>query len=190
MIDSNCTCTDVVIDSYDSPCGKLWLGTYRNCLCMCDWKKTDGNEENKGNMVRSLVYNRIKKYSKSEFVCGTSPIIEQAKFELDEYFSLQRVSFSLPLLFIGTDFQKTVWHQLMNIPIGDTISYAEIARRMGKPNAVRAVANSIGANALSIMVPCHRVLGADGSLTGYAGGLEAKRFLLNHEKLYLLNEKY
>ena len=92
--------------------------------------------------------------------------------------------FDVPLLFVGTDFQKTVWNELLNIPFGTTVSYGEMARRIGMPKAVRAVANANGANAMSIFVPCHRVIGSNRSLTGYGGGLEAKRKMLELEGLY------
>lgn len=84
-------------------------------------------------------------------------------------------------MFAGTDFQKTVWNELLKIPFGNTISYAEMARRIGMPKAVRAVANANGANSISIFAPCHRVIGSDHSLTGYGGGLDAKRTLLKLE---------
>lgn len=112
---------------------------------------------------------------------GTSDILEEAARQLDEYFSGRRSEFSVPLLFVGTDFQKTVWKALLSIPYGQTLSYGELAARIGKPKSVRAVANANGANALSIFAPCHRVVGSDRSLTGYAGGLEAKRWLLELE---------
>ena len=87
----------------------------------------------------------------------------------------------MPLLFVGTDFQKTVWNELLKIPFGTTVSYGEMARRIGMPKAVRAVANANGANAISILAPCHRVIGSDHSLTGYGGGLDVKRALLELE---------
>ena len=87
----------------------------------------------------------------------------------------------MPLLFVGTDFQKKVWRELLNIPFGETISYKEMARRIGLPTAVRAVANANGANSVSIFAPCHRVIGSDNSLTGYGGGLAAKEKLLKLE---------
>ena len=98
------------------------------------------------------------------------------------YFRRERTTFDLPLLFAGTDFQKRVWDLLLTIPYGETLSYGELARRLGLPNATRAVANANGANAISIFAPCHRVIGSDGTLTGYGGGLAAKRFLLELEK--------
>lgn len=108
--------------------------------------------------------------------------MEIANKQLDEYFHRERRDFDIPLLFVGTDFQKKVWNELLNIPYGTSISYAEMSRRLGVPKAVRALANANGANALSVIVPCHRVIGSDGSLTGYGGGLERKRFLLDLEK--------
>ena len=88
----------------------------------------------------------------------------------------------MPLLFAGTDFQQAVWRQLLEIPYGQTISYGEMARRLGIPKAVRAVANANGANAICLFAPCHRVIGSNGSLTGFGGGLDAKKFLLKLEQ--------
>ena len=85
----------------------------------------------------------------------------------------------------GSEFQKRVWQELLAIPAGETISYSKLSRRLGNPRAVRAVGAAVGRNPISILVPCHRVIGSDGSLTGYAGGLEAKRFLLDHERSHL-----
>ncbi|MGN1263826.1 MAG: methylated-DNA--[protein]-cysteine S-methyltransferase, partial [Prevotella sp.] len=117
----------------------------------------------------------------AEFEKGTSPVIEQAVEQLDDFFAGKRREFDVPLLFIGTEFQKTVWNELLKIPYGKTVSYGEMARRIGMPKAVRAVANANGANPMSIFAPCHRVIGSDRSLTGYGGGLEAKRKLLELE---------
>lgn len=99
-----------------------------------------------------------------------------------EYFDGRRVVFDLPLRPRGTDFQRRVWDGLMHIGYGRTASYAELARHIERPRAVRAVGAANGANPLSIVVPCHRVIGADGSLTGYGGGIAAKRWLLEHEQ--------
>jgi methylated-DNA-[protein]-cysteine S-methyltransferase len=111
-----------------------------------------------------------------------SPVLERAVEQLDEYFAGLRSEFDVPLLFVGTDFQKMVWRELLRIPYGDLISYGEVATRIGRPKSVRAVANANGANAISVFVPCHRVIGTDGSLTGYAGGMAVKEFLLKLEK--------
>jgi methylated-DNA-[protein]-cysteine S-methyltransferase len=110
------------------------------------------------------------------------PVLELAVRQLREYFKGQRTSFDLPLdLQGGTPFQQSVWHALLNIPSGTTASYGALSDRVGKPAAVRAVGAAVGRNPLSIVVPCHRVLGSDGSLTGYAGGLERKSALLRLE---------
>ena len=117
----------------------------------------------------------------AEFEIGTSDVIEKAARQLDEFFAGKRKEFDVPLLFVGTDFQKTVWSELLKIPFGKTVSYGEMAQRIGMPKAVRAVANANGANSMSIFAPCHRVIGSDRSLTGYGGGLPAKKFLLELE---------
>ncbi len=98
--------------------------------------------------------------------------------QLDEYFAGSRASFDLPLAPGGTPFQRRVWAELARIPAGTTVTYAEIARRAGRPGAARAVGAAVGRNPVSIVVPCHRVVGSDGALTGYAGGIERKAFLL------------
>jgi methylated-DNA-[protein]-cysteine S-methyltransferase len=130
---------------------------------------------------RDSVERRLGRLLGARFEEGTSEVIEEAARQLDEYFAGRRTRFSVPLLFVGTDFQRAVWNGLSDIPYGATLSYGELAARLGVPGAVRAVANANGANALSIFVPCHRVIGSDGSLTGYGGGLPAKRALLELE---------
>jgi len=105
----------------------------------------------------------------------------QIKQQLEEYFTRKRQVFNLPLDLQGTEFQKNVWNELLKIPFGKTISYKELSLRMGNLKAIRAVAAANGANPVSIIVPCHRVIGSDGSLTGYAGGLWRKKWLLEFE---------
>lgn len=109
------------------------------------------------------------------------PMLVQAAAQIGEYFSGQRTSFDVPLDFHGTDFQKSVWAALLRIPFGETRSYAEIAREVGRPTAFRAVGAANGKNPISIIAPCHRVIGTNGTLTGFAGGLEAKALLLKLE---------
>ncbi len=111
----------------------------------------------------------------------SSPALKRAAAQLCEYFARRRTSFDIPLLTVGTPFQKRVWEALLEIPYGETRSYRQIARRIGNENGVRAVAQAIGANAVAIIIPCHRVIGSDGSLTGFSGGLTAKRTLLDLE---------
>lgn len=113
------------------------------------------------------------------------PVLVAAERQLAEYFGGARKVFDLPLDFQGTDFQKQVWAALLTIPFGETRTYAEIARAVGRPAAYRAVGAANGKNPISIVAPCHRVIGADGTLTGFAGGLKAKRYLLEHEGLLL-----
>jgi methylated-DNA-[protein]-cysteine S-methyltransferase len=112
------------------------------------------------------------------------PKLRAARHQFDEYFAGTRHTFDLPLHPHGTPFQLEVWGALLTIPYGETTSYARIARQIGRPNAVRAVGAANGANPLSIVVPCHRVIGSDGDLTGYGGGLPAKRWLLAHERKF------
>lgn len=138
---------------------------------MCDWPVEKHRK-------------RLERMLDAEFVEGSTPVIDRAITQLDEYFAGSRRRFDIPLLLVGTPFQKSVWTELLAIPYATTISYAELARRIGRPTSVRAVANSNGANALSIFVPCHRVIGADSSLTGYAGGLLAKNYLLSLENSF------
>ena len=160
---------------YESPCGTLLLGSFDDKLCLCDWQV----EKHRDHVDR-----RLKRVLNAEFEDGTSDVIEEAVTQLDEFFAKKRQAFSIPLLFVGTDFQKTVWHDLLTIPYGETISYGDMARRIGMPKAVRAVANANGANAIAIFAPCHRVIGSDGALTGYGGGLAAKKMLLELEKSF------
>ncbi len=107
--------------------------------------------------------------------------LEDAVIQLKEYFEGARQQFDLKLNPHGTDFQKSVWSQIEQIPYGKTISYLELSKQLGDVKAIRAVANANGKNPLWIIVPCHRVIGSDGSLTGYAGGLQRKKWLLEHE---------
>jgi AraC family transcriptional regulator of adaptative response/methylated-DNA-[protein]-cysteine methyltransferase len=109
------------------------------------------------------------------------PLFDEVKTQLDEYFAGTRQEFTLPLSLAGTPFQQSVWNALLTIPYGRTRSYIEQARSIDNPKAVRAVARANGQNRISIVIPCHRVIGEDGGLTGYGGGLERKQWLLNHE---------
>lgn len=158
---------------YESPCGTLLLGSFEDKLCLCDWQV----EKHRGHVDR-----RLKRMLQAEFEDGTSGVIEKTVTQLDEFFAGKRKVFDIPLLFVGTDFQKKVWNELLKIPYGKTISYCEMAQRIDMPKAVRAVANANGANAISILAPCHRVIGSDGTLTGYGGGLAAKKMLLELEE--------
>ena len=162
----------IKVQHYESPCGLLLLGSFGDKLCLCDWQV----EKHRDHLDR-----RLKRILCAEFEDGTSEVNEKPARQHDEFFAGKRKEFDLPLLFVGTDFQKAVWNELLKIPFGKTVSYGEMALRIGMPKAVRAVANANGANSISIFAPCHRVIGSDRSLTGYGGGLSAKKFLLELE---------
>ncbi|MFW5982052.1 MAG: methylated-DNA--[protein]-cysteine S-methyltransferase [Halanaerobiaceae bacterium] len=110
--------------------------------------------------------------------------------ELNEYFTGKIRKFEVPIILQGTDFQKKVWTEVMKIPYGEYITYGEIARMIGSPKAARAVGNASNSNKLPIIIPCHRVITANGELTGYLGGIERKKWLLNHEKKYRRRVNY
>lgn len=163
----------IITSRYNSPCGELLLGSYGDRLCMCDWRSGRHHD---------IVSGRLRRMLHTGFEDGLSDVIEMAIMQLEGYFAGKRRIFDVPLLFAGTDFQKRVWYELSVVPYGRTISYGELATMIGMPKAVRAVANANAANAISIFAPCHRVIGADRSLTGYGGGLDAKKYLLNLER--------
>lgn len=112
---------------------------------------------------------------------SSNDVMETAIQQLDAYFDGRRKNFNLPLAPKGTSFQQKVWNELRNVPYGKTISYQEIANRLGDPKVIRAAASANGKNPIAIVIPCHRIIGSDGSLTGYAGGLHRKKWLLEHE---------
>ena len=107
--------------------------------------------------------------------------------QLDEYFKGKRMTFDLPLIISGTDFQKKVWNELKKIPFGKTASYKEIALKAGNIKAVRAIGNANNKNKIAVIIPCHRVIGSDGKLSGYVGGVKRKKWLLEHERNFLIN---
>jgi AraC family transcriptional regulator of adaptative response/methylated-DNA-[protein]-cysteine methyltransferase len=120
--------------------------------------------------------------AKQEIGLGTLPPSEQAAAELADYFAARSDRFTTPLAFAASAFKQQVWDALRAIPVGETRSYSDIARQIGRPAAVRAVARANGANQIAVMVPCHRVIGADGTLTGYGGGLWRKQRLIEIER--------
>lgn len=124
---------------------------------------------------------RVRKALDCEFEPGESPVFDMVRAQLDEYFRGERREFTVPLHVPGTPFQTKVWDELQRIPCGETTSYARLAERIGQPSAVRAVARANGDNRIAIIIPCHRVIGSDGQLVGYGGGLWRKRKLLELE---------
>ena len=117
-----------------------------------------------------------------ELSCDSNDIIKRTQTQLKEYFAMERTVFDLPIKFSGTEFQQKTWQALLTIPYGETRSYSEQARLIDNPKAVRAVGRTNGLNPIAIVAPCHRVIGKSGKLTGYGGGLDIKRFLLDLER--------
>lgn len=149
------------------------MGAYADKLCLADWRYRT---------KRSQIDTRLQQGLKAKYVEQDTAILAKTRTQLGEYFNGERVIFDIPLWMVGTDFQKQVWHELMQIPYGKTCSYLELSKHIGNEKAVRAVASANGANAISIIIPCHRVMGSHGSLVGYAGGLDTKQKLLNLEQ--------
>ena len=149
-----------------SPVGALQLIATETGLAAVLWQDEDGSRVHLGPFVDD----------------PDNKILSEAAKQLDRYFAGKLDRFDLPLDFRGTDFQKEVWAALLTIPFGETRSYSDIARQIGRPKAVRAVGAANGRNPIAIIAPCHRVLGSNGKLTGFAGGLKAKETLLNIER--------
>jgi methylated-DNA-[protein]-cysteine S-methyltransferase len=148
-----------------SPVGELKLVASDKGLAAILWENDNPNRVRLGPLLED----------------PSHPLLLETERQLSEYFAGTRSGFSLPLDFTGTDFQRKVWHALTTIPFGETRSYRDIAEQIGHPDAVRAVGAANGKNPISIVAPCHRVIGANGMLTGFAGGLAAKAFLLKLE---------
>jgi len=161
------------IQLHKTEIGEVILGSFRGKLCLLGFRSRE--------MTRT-VDDRIKKALNAEFVEHDDEILEKTRTQLDEYLRGRRREFDIPVLMVGTDFQRSVWNALLQVPYGATASYLQIARAIGKEKAVRAVGNACRANPIGIIVPCHRIIGSDGSLVGYYGGLSLKRRLLNLER--------
>lgn len=161
------------IQYFKTDYGELILGAYKDQFCLCDWRYRH---------QRATVDERITKGLNAILVENDNDVLAETKKQLNQYFNYQRETFDIPLLFVGTDFQKSVWNALMEVGYGTTASYLQLSTKLGNVKAIRAVASANGANAISIIVPCHRIIGSNGELVGYAGGLEAKRKLLSLEQ--------
>lgn len=162
----------IVTKHIHTPLGKMIAGATDEGICLFDFE------------FRKMMPNirkRISSFLQDDFEAGEHEHIEQLQQQSDEYFRGERQRFDLPLLMTGTEFQQKVWDALHTIPYGSTRSYMQQTKVLGDEKAIRAVARANGENCLAIIVPCHRVVGSDGSLTGYAGGLKAKKWLLEHE---------
>lgn len=170
----------IFVFTYKTPIGELLIGTWQNQLILCDWKYRS---------MRASIDARLQRYTNSSYHSiklnhlEAHGVIKNTIQQLEAYLNGDSQNFTIPLCLAGTDFQIKVWKQLLQIPFGKTISYLELSKRLGDAKAIRAVASANGANAISILVPCHRVVGSNGHLTGYAGGLTAKQKLLQLERL-------
>jgi methylated-DNA-[protein]-cysteine S-methyltransferase len=154
--------------------GELILGSFEGKLCLLDFRYRK---------MRKTVDERIKKGLNAKFSENNTEIIEKTLAELDEYFHGNRKVFDVPLKMVGTDFQKRVWEALLRVPFGTTSTYLQLAKNIKNEKAVRAVAAANGANSMSIIIPCHRIIGSNGKLVGYAGGLPIKKQLLKLEQI-------
>lgn len=163
----------VNIQRHKTEIGELVLGSFGGKLCLLGL----GDRE-----MRRAVDGRIKKRLDAEFVEQDDVILEKTRKQVDEYLNGNRKEFDIPLLMVGTNFQRRVWKALKKVPYGVTSTYGQIAEDIGSPKAVRAVGNASSANPISIIVPCHRIIGSDGELVGYGGGLSVKKRLLKLEQ--------
>lgn len=160
---------EIQIEYFKTVHGELILGAFEEQLCLCDWRYRE---------KREAIDNRIKRQLNAAFKESEANVLSIAKSQLNEYLEGERKQFDLPILMIGSDFQKKVWNQLLGIPFGKTENYRSLSQTLGDVKAIRAVATANGANALSIIIPCHRVIGSNGEMVGYAGGVAAKKSLL------------
>ncbi|MCL0066782.1 methylated-DNA--[protein]-cysteine S-methyltransferase [Thermodesulfovibrionales bacterium] len=161
------------IQYYKTKIGELILGSFDGKLCLLDFRYRK---------MRTTVDNRIKKGLDAEFVEQDSEFLAKIRKQLNEYLNGGRKEFKIPLLMVGSDFQKSVWKALMKVPYGKTSTYLNLAKAINNEKAVRVVANANGANSIGLIIPCHRIIGSDGELAGYSGGLSVKKQLLKLEQ--------
>ncbi len=168
----------ITIKTLKTPIGEYLIGEYDNKLCLFDCKYRK---------MRRQIDFRIQNGLNSKYHEGDHDIFLKFEKQFDEYLHKKRENFDIPLITIGSSFQKSVWKTLQSIPYSKTETYLSLAHKLGNPKAVRAVAGANGANAIAIIIPCHRVINNNGSLGGFAGGLSVKRKLLDLENQLLLN---
>jgi AraC family transcriptional regulator, regulatory protein of adaptative response / methylated-DNA-[protein]-cysteine methyltransferase len=159
----------------ETPIGEMIAGATNEGLCLLEF------------IHRKMLpteYKDLKRLLKTDFEEGENIHIISVRKQLKEYFDGKRKEFTVPLVAPGSEFQMQVWKELQNIKFGSTRTYQEQSIALNRPDSVRAVANANGMNRISILIPCHRVIGSDGKLVGYGGGLERKKWLLDHEKKY------
>ena len=161
------------IQFYKTKYGEFILGSFDNRLCLLDFRYRK---------MRTTVDNRIKKGLDAEYIESDTEVLKKTRQQLQEYFNMQRKEFDIPLLTVGTDFQKSVWNALLEVPYGKTSTYLDLAKKINNEKAVRAVASANGANSIGLIIPCHRIIGSNGELIGYGGGLPIKKRLLKLEQ--------
>jgi len=161
------------IQFYKTKYAEFILASFDQKLCLLDFKYRK---------MRNAVDRRLKQGLDADYVEQDDPILQTVRVQIDEYLSGTRRLFDIPLLMVGSDFQKSVWNTLLDVPYGQTSSYLELSKKIGNTKAVRAVAAANGANAISLIIPCHRIIGSNGDLVGYGGGLPLKKRLLKLEQ--------
>ncbi|XLQ19641.1 MAG: methylated-DNA--[protein]-cysteine S-methyltransferase [Candidatus Moraniibacteriota bacterium] len=166
--------SNINIQYYKTSIGELILGSYNDKLCLLDFQYRK---------MRNIVDNRLQKGFDAVFIEKNDGILKDIRIQIDEYLVGERKEFDMPIITVGTDFQKQVWNALRNIEYGKTVSYLELAKSINNEKAVRAVASANGANAIGLVIPCHRVIESGGGLGGYGGGLSVKKKLLKIEKI-------
>jgi len=161
------------VQYYKTKYGEFILGSCDKKLCLLDFRYRK---------MRKTVDNRIKKGLDAEYIEQDDEILQKTRMQLNEYFNCERREFDISLLMIGTEFQKNVWRSLIKVPYGKISTYLDLAKDINNEKAVRAVARANGANAISLIIPCHRIIGSNGELVGYGGGLPVKKQLLKLEQ--------
>jgi methylated-DNA-[protein]-cysteine S-methyltransferase len=176
--------SSIYIQYHKTKIGELILGSFENKLCLLDFKYR---------RMRSTVDNRITKELNTKYLEKDNDVLAETKKQINEYLNGTRIKFDVPILMVGSDFQRQVWNELLKVKYGETATYLDISKRIDNPKAVRAAASANGANAIALIVPCHRIIESNGGLGGFGGGLTVKKRLLNIEiKNTILNdeEKY
>jgi methylated-DNA-[protein]-cysteine S-methyltransferase len=164
---------EIKIQYYQTKIGELILGALEDKLCLLDFRYRK---------MRTTVDNRLKKELKANFIEQDCAILKNTKIQIDEYLLGKRKEFDIPIIMAGSNFQKQVWKALLKVLYGKTASYLDLAKSIHNEKAVRAVAAANGANSIGLIIPCHRIIGSNGDLVGYGGGLAAKKRLLKLEK--------
>jgi methylated-DNA-[protein]-cysteine S-methyltransferase len=166
----------IEFDYYHNAHAELVIATYQERVCLVMYRDVPCLE---------VIKQRLLRQTQSSMLLNSNALIDETRQQLDDYFTGKRKAFSLPCVAIGTDFQKAVWHHVDQLDYGEVVSYAELAHRCERPDAVRAVANAIRVNPINIVTPCHRIIGKNGQATGYSGGVDMKHLLLKLEQRFL-----